>query len=203
MKNLYGVKYRENGEIKFCDFLFDEETEALHVRVNETEIPLLDKNDDAISLINFIKSKDIIDIKISDFFIENCWHDLKFKNKNNELTESETKLFNECLNLMVNMKLFSETSMIKRTFVTEVIKKDVQDYFLKWLTDYKVLDVLDYSNNKIDNYLFMVVAQHKKNKTYTVWTCWNGQMHSLNHGHYGLETLEECKDVLEEYYKQY
>lgn len=91
---------------------------------------------------------------------------------------------------------------IKRNFVTDIVKKDVKNYFLeeKCLNNYRLLDVVDYSFHCDDDYLFMVVAEHKKNKTYAVWTCWNEQRHSLNYGHYDLVTLDECRKVLEKYY---
>ena len=48
-------------------------------------------------------------------------------------------------------------------------------------------------------HLFMVSAK-KSNGTYALWTSWNEFSQSLNHGHYDLQSAEECEKIFAEFY---
>ncbi len=73
----------------------------------------------------------------------------------------------------------------------------IETYFRENLPKYNVLEIRRKSSHPDDGYLFMVSAK-KEDETYAVWTSWNERIQSLNHGHYGLKTLEECEKVLKE-----
>ena len=45
-----------------------------------------------------------------------------------------------------------------------------------------------------------MISARKDDGTYAVWTCWNQKTESLNHGHYGLQSEEECEKVMDELY---
>ena len=45
-----------------------------------------------------------------------------------------------------------------------------------------------------------MVSAQKDDGTFAVWTCWNQEMQTLNHGHYGLEHHDDCVAIFEEYY---
>lgn len=93
----------------------------------------------------------------------------------------------------------------KRSFVTEDVVKNVEEYFSKEnLLNYEIIDIVDYSEHPDDNCLFMVVAKTKDGffaDDYTVWTCWNNSTKSLNFGHYNISKIEGCKEVVRKYYK--
>lgn len=44
----------------------------------------------------------------------------------------------------------------------------------------------------------MVAAKHQ-NGDYAVWTSWNEQIQSLNHGHYNLPDKKACVEIMTEY----
>lgn len=72
----------------------------------------------------------------------------------------------------------------------------LDDYMAKKLPQYELLNTYPKSNHPDDSYLHMVVARHKTNHTYAVWTCWNTKTESLNHGHYNLLDKASCMSVL-------
>ena len=76
---------------------------------------------------------------------------------------------------------------------------DVKEYLEEHLPLYSVVDIRNKSAYPKDNYLFMVSAK-KEDGSYAVWTCWNQQTKSLNHGHYGLTSHDECVKIFEEYF---
>jgi len=76
---------------------------------------------------------------------------------------------------------------------------DVKEYLEEHLPLYSVVDIRNKSAYPEDNYLFMVSAK-KEDGSYAVWTCWNQQTKSLNHGHYGLKNHDECVKIFEEYF---
>lgn len=82
--------------------------------------------------------------------------------------------------------------------LTEVMEH-IKIYFSKNLHYYEVLKVRRKSCHPDDSHLYMVSAV-KKDGTYAVWTCWNEATGSLNHGHYGLLSEQDCEKVFEEYY---
>ena len=76
---------------------------------------------------------------------------------------------------------------------------DVKEYLEEHLPLYSVVDIGNKSAYPEDNYLFMVSAK-KEDGFYAVWTCWNQQTKSLNHGQYGLTSHDECVKIFEEYF---
>ena len=84
------------------------------------------------------------------------------------------------------------------------VRKDIELYFKDHLPKYTVLEIRRKSNHPDDYYLWMVSAK-KPDGTYAVWNSWNQLTKSLNHGHYGLKSAEDCIRIFEEYqdFKQY
>ena len=74
--------------------------------------------------------------------------------------------------------LFLNLPLDKSHFITEVRRK---------------------SSHPDDKHIFMVSAK-KSDCTYTVWTSWNDAVQNLNHGHYDLQSIEECEKIFEEFY---
>ena len=40
----------------------------------------------------------------------------------------------------------------------------------------------------------------KDNGTYAFWSSWNERLQTLNHGHYNLQSVEDCEKLFEEFY---
>lgn len=78
------------------------------------------------------------------------------------------------------------------------VVQHVYDYFEEHLPQYTVFEVRKQSYNPADNYLYMVAAK-KKDESYTVWTNWNEQIHSLNHGHFDLPDMKACAEIMINY----
>lgn len=81
---------------------------------------------------------------------------------------------------------------------TTEIKNHIVQYFKENLPQYTVLEIKQKSSHPDDWYLYMVSAK-KTDGTYAVWTNWNEKTSSLNHGHYGLASLEECRNIFAEW----
>ena len=79
------------------------------------------------------------------------------------------------------------------------VMKQVTLYLKEHLPGYTVLKVRKKSYHPDDSHLYMVSAK-KDDGTYAVWTSWNQKTESLNHGHYGLQSEEACKKVMDEFY---
>lgn len=88
---------------------------------------------------------------------------------------------------------------LNRCEVSEKVKEMIEKYLVENLPYYTLVKVERKSNHPNDHYLYMVVAQHN-NDTYAVWTCFNSETNSMNYGHYGLETIEECEQILNDFY---
>lgn len=74
----------------------------------------------------------------------------------------------------------------------------VSEYFKEHLPEYTVLEVRRKSSHPEDSYLWVVSAR-KNDGTFAVWTAWNESTQSLNHGHYGIKSLEGCGKLMSEY----
>ena len=77
------------------------------------------------------------------------------------------------------------------------VAEHVVDYFKKHLPDYTVLSIVKKSLHPDNAHLHMVVSK-KGDNSYGFWDCWNEDTQSLNHGHYGIENLEDCVKLLSE-----
>lgn len=77
-------------------------------------------------------------------------------------------------------------------------KKQVELYFGEHLPKYEVLEVRRKSFHPDDSYLYMVSAK-KEDGTYAVWTSWNEETQSLNHGHYNISSAEDCEKIFAEF----
>lgn len=82
------------------------------------------------------------------------------------------------------------------TFIDVV--QHICDYFEHYLTQYTIFEVRKQSYNPNDDYLYMVAAKHQ-NESYAIWTSWNEQLQSLNHGHYNLPDMKSCAEIMMEY----
>lgn len=83
--------------------------------------------------------------------------------------------------------------------VSQEVKEHVKEYLVNHLPNYELVDVVRKSDHPEDDYLYMVSAKNN-NGTYAVWTSWNETTGSLNFGHYGLEDLESCPKLFNEYF---
>lgn len=79
------------------------------------------------------------------------------------------------------------------------VREHIELYFKENLPQYTVLEIRRKSSHPDDAHLFMVSAK-KSNGTYAVWTGWNEATQNLNHGHYDLQSIEECGKIFEEFY---
>lgn len=77
------------------------------------------------------------------------------------------------------------------------VRKNIEHYFEENLPQYTVLEIKRKSCHPDDWYLYMVSAQ-KTDGTYAVWTSWNESTCSLNYGHYGITSLDECHRIFSE-----
>lgn len=76
----------------------------------------------------------------------------------------------------------------------------IKEFFRLQLPQYEVLEVRRKSVYPEDSYLFMVSAA-KEDDTYAVWTPWNESTQCLNHGHYDLQSYEDCEKVFAKFFK--
>ncbi len=79
------------------------------------------------------------------------------------------------------------------------VRKHVELYFKKHLPKYTVLEIRQKSYHPADNYLYMVSAK-KEDGSYAFWSSWNERLQTLNHGHYNLQSVEDCEKLFEEFY---
>ena len=96
-------------------------------------------------------------------------------------------------------------SEFARKYVAEDVVKNVKEYFIKEnLSNYEIVDIVDRSEHPSDSYLFMIVARKRTmyGINYTVWTCWNESTKSLNYGHYDIVDIENCKNIVREFYRK-
>ena len=79
------------------------------------------------------------------------------------------------------------------------VREFVKEYIKENLAAYELVQIIRKSTHPDDDYLYMVSAKHT-NGTYAVWTCVNMSTKSMNHGHYGLDSIEACEKIFEENY---
>lgn len=75
----------------------------------------------------------------------------------------------------------------------------IREYFKRHLPIYEVVEIRRKSEYEEDAYLYMAAAK-KDTGEYAVWTCWNERLQILNRGHYGLQDLEACHKIMDEFY---
>ncbi len=79
------------------------------------------------------------------------------------------------------------------------VREHVELYFREHLPKYAVLDIRKKSYHPDDKHLFMVSAKKATDGTYAVWTSWNEELQTLNHGHYGLKSTNACDEIFAEF----
>lgn len=80
----------------------------------------------------------------------------------------------------------------------EVIDR-INNYFRENEMNYEIVKLYKKSNCKNDWYLYVVVARLTNTQRYAVGTSWNVSRKCLNHGHYGITSIEHCMKVVDEY----
>ncbi len=75
------------------------------------------------------------------------------------------------------------------------VLKHIETYFKNNLPNYAVLEVRRKSYHPDDKHLFMVSAKKVDDGTYAVWSTWNEELQTLNHGHYGLKSTKACDEI--------
>ncbi len=83
--------------------------------------------------------------------------------------------------------------------IPEEVIENIRKYFQEHLPGYEVVKVRRKSCHEEDSCLYMVAAK-KNTGSYVVWTSWNKQTNSLNHGHYDLTDMETCERIMDEFY---
>lgn len=83
--------------------------------------------------------------------------------------------------------------------IPQKVIENIHRYFLEKLPNYEVVKVRQKSCYEEDSFLYIVTAK-KNTGSYAVWTSWNEQTQSLNHGHYDLDDLESCERIMDEFY---
>lgn len=81
------------------------------------------------------------------------------------------------------------------------VREHVKLYFKKCLPQYKLMEIRQKSCHPEDNYLYMVSAG-KEDGTYAFWSSWNERLQTLNHGHYNLQSIEDCERLFKEFYHE-
>lgn len=82
------------------------------------------------------------------------------------------------------------------------IVSEVNDYFCENLPYFDLIFIIRKSLNIYDKHLYMVVARSKSNNKYTVWTCYNSETKSLNHGHYDLNSYDGVYNIINEFFTE-
>ena len=77
--------------------------------------------------------------------------------------------------------------------------KHVDFYLKEHLPKYTLLEIRKKSCYPNDDYLYMVSAK-KEDGSYAFWSSWNERLQTLNHGHYNLQSVEDCEKLFEEFY---
>ncbi len=77
--------------------------------------------------------------------------------------------------------------------------KHVDLYLKEYLPKYTLLEIRKKSCYPNDDYLYMVSAK-KEDGSYAFWSSWNERLQTLNHGHYNLQSVEDCEKLFEEFY---
>lgn len=100
-------------------------------------------------------------------------------------------------------------NLIKRntTPVPQEVKENVKKYLEKNNLG-ELVDVMRASDHPEDDYLYHVVARklnekklfHNGEWNYSCWTCWNETTHSLNYGHYQLDSEERAREICAEFF---
>jgi len=80
---------------------------------------------------------------------------------------------------------------------------NINNYFEKNEMNYRVVKIFRKTNHKDDWYLYVVIAKNTVTGKYTVWTSWNETMQSLSYGHYGIQLIEDCLEIVDEYTNVY
>ena len=78
------------------------------------------------------------------------------------------------------------------------IREHVENYFRKNLPQYDVLEVRKKSSHPDDGHLYMVSAR-KEDNSFAVWTSWNEDLQTLNHGHYDLKSVKDCEELFAQF----
>ena len=76
---------------------------------------------------------------------------------------------------------------------------NINSYFRENEMNYDIVKLYKKSNYKGDWYLYVVIARLTNTQKYTVWTSWNDSTKCLNHGHYGITSIEDCMEIVDEY----
>lgn len=74
---------------------------------------------------------------------------------------------------------------------------NIEEYFRENNMNYTTFEIFKKSNHPSDDYLFMVIAVNLETLNYAVWTMWNDDRQLLSHGHYDIESLDDCLEIIE------
>ena len=83
------------------------------------------------------------------------------------------------------------------TCIPDQVVKSLKEYFNEAFPGISICHVYRKSNHPDDYYLYTVTAK-SSDGTYCCWSSWNSLTESLNQGHYGLKTEQNCIDILQD-----
>ena len=78
------------------------------------------------------------------------------------------------------------------------VSNEINQYFAESEMNYEACEVYRKSNHPNDWNLYMVIAKQKDKDIFATWTSWNDKRKALNCGHYGLKSIEDCRNIIEE-----
>lgn len=83
------------------------------------------------------------------------------------------------------------------TCIPDQVVKSLKEYFNEAFPGISICHVYRKSNHPDDYYLYTVTAK-SSDGAYCCWSSWNSLTESLNQGHYGLKTEQNCIDILQD-----
>ena len=96
-----------------------------------------------------------------------------------------------------NILNFIKDRQPNMTCIPDQVVNSLKEYFNEAFPGTSICHVYRKSNHPDDYYLYTVTAK-SSDGTYCCWSSWNSLTENLNNGHYGLETEQNCIDILQD-----
>lgn len=80
---------------------------------------------------------------------------------------------------------------------------NINNYFKRKEMNYRVVRLFKKTDHKDDWYLYVIIAKNTVTGKYAVWTSWNESTQSLNYGHYNIQSIKDCLEIVDEYTNVY
>lgn len=96
-----------------------------------------------------------------------------------------------------NILNFIKDRQPNMTDIPDQVVNSLKRYLAEVFPGTSICHVYRKSNHPDDYYLYTVTAK-SSDGTYCGWSSWNSITESLNQGHYGLKTEQDCIDILQD-----